>query len=105
MPDGLRITTLGGLTITLDGVPTARLPRRKAEALLVYLACTRRPHARDVLADLLWDDLAAAQAHANLSVLLSGLRAQLGGYLVISRSAIAFNQAAPHWVDTIELET
>ena len=44
----LEITTLGGLSIRLDGQPLAKLHSRKAEALLVYLAVTARPQPREV---------------------------------------------------------
>ena len=39
----LTISTLGELSILLDGDPVTGLASRKAEALLVYLACTDRP--------------------------------------------------------------
>ena len=76
----LTIATLGGLDIRLAGAPLAGLASRKAEALLVYLACAPGPHPRELLADLLWDDLPAERGRGNLSVLLSSLR-QLGGYI------------------------
>ena len=53
MNDLLEISTLGRLAIRLAGEPVTGLDSRKIEALLVYLACTGRPHSRDVLADLL----------------------------------------------------
>jgi predicted ATPase/DNA-binding SARP family transcriptional activator len=101
---GLRITTLGGLTIERDGAPITTLGSRKAEALLVYLACTQRPHAREVLIDLLWDDLPADRARANLSLLLTTLRQQLGPYLLATRSTVAFDPQQPCWLDAVELE-
>ena len=74
----LEISALGGLTIRLDGSPITKLASRKAEALLVYLACTEQVHAREVLADLLWDDRSQDRAMTNLRVLLTSLRRHLG---------------------------
>ena len=70
----LDIMTLGGLTILLDGEPVQGLASRKAEALLVYLAVTGRPHAREHLATMLWDDRPLGRSLANLSVLLNSLK-------------------------------
>ena len=39
---------------------------RKARALLAALALSRRPMARDALADLLWSDRGEAQARSSL---------------------------------------
>ncbi|HSM57660.1 MAG TPA: hypothetical protein VK879_16020 [Candidatus Sulfomarinibacteraceae bacterium] len=49
----LRLKTLGGLAIKRNGQVIAGLPLRKAEALLVYLACNPRVHPREALAELL----------------------------------------------------
>ena len=49
MENTLQIHCLGGVRLLLDGEPLPALGSRKAEALLVYLACTRRPQAREVL--------------------------------------------------------
>jgi predicted ATPase/DNA-binding SARP family transcriptional activator/Tfp pilus assembly protein PilF len=100
----LRIVTLGGLSITYGGAPLGGLASRKAEALLVYLACQRRPQPRDLLADLLWDDAPSERARGNLNVLLSSLRQQLGPYLLSDRLTAAFNSEAPYWFDAQELE-
>ncbi|HEY3229007.1 MAG TPA: tetratricopeptide repeat protein [Roseiflexaceae bacterium] len=101
---GLQISTLGGLTIARDGIVLTTLGLRKAEALLVYLVCTPRPHAREVLIDLLWDNLPADRARANLSLLLTTLRQQIGPYLLATRSTVAFDQQRPYWLDVVELE-
>ena len=39
----LEIKTFGGLSLSEGGKPVNDLQSRKAEALLVYLACTDRP--------------------------------------------------------------
>ncbi len=73
----LEISTLGGLRIALGGQAVADIGSRKAEALLIYLACSRRPQAREVLADLFWDERTSPQALANLRWLLTRLTQHL----------------------------
>ena len=96
----LEISTLGGLTIKNDSAPVTGLASRKAEALLVYLACTGQPHPREVLADLLWDDRPQARAMANLRVLLTSLRRELESFVTITRQTVAFNTENRYWLDT-----
>src|SRR5438034_186110 len=62
MADRLEIVTLGGLAIRRNGRLLTGFVSRKAEALLVYLACTGREHARESLADLLWDEPSGSQS-------------------------------------------
>src|SRR5262245_33942360 len=104
MTDVLEISLLGRLVMQRAGLPVTTLVSRKAEALLVYLACTGRPHSREVLADLFWDERSQSQALANLRVLLSSLRRVLGPYLTISRQTVAFNSDNPFWLDVAHLE-
>jgi predicted ATPase/DNA-binding SARP family transcriptional activator len=103
MDNSLRISTLGGLQIQRDRELVTGLASRKAEALLVYLACTGRPHARENLATLLWDDRPQTRALGNLSVLLSSLRKHLSPYVIITRSSVEFNKDSDHWLDVNEL--
>jgi DNA-binding SARP family transcriptional activator len=100
----LTLHLLGQVSIRRGQKPLAGLPSRKAEALLIYLACTRRPAAREVLADLLWDDRPQDQALANLRTLLSGLRRALGQALVVNRDSIAFNHKSDYWLDVEAFE-
>jgi DNA-binding SARP family transcriptional activator len=104
MNDPLEIITLGGLDIRVGGEPITAFESRKVEALLVYLACTARPQSRDVLADLLWDDLSQTRAMANLRGVLYDLRQRLRPYLDVTRNTIALNQEAATWLDVAALE-
>ncbi len=104
MDDRLAIYTLGGVRILLGGNPVRELSKRKAEALLIYLASTRRPQPREVLADLLWDERTQSQSLANLRVVLSLLRQTLGDYLSITREAVTINIAAEVWLDVAQVE-
>lgn len=62
----LKIHLLGSPQVFRDGAPVS-FERRKAYALLAYLALTRGSHSRDVLATLLWPEAEASRAHASLS--------------------------------------
>ncbi|MCA9921950.1 MAG: hypothetical protein KC421_06255, partial [Anaerolineales bacterium] len=99
----MEIQTLGGLRIQLDETAVSGFVSRKAEALLVYLACNPRLHARETLATLLWDELPQQRSLANLSVLLTSLRKQLAPFLHISRHEIGMNQEADFVVDAVTL--
>ncbi len=99
MAQELQLTLLGGLRITRDGTPVTGLASRKAEALLVYLACTQQVHPREVLATMFWDERSQPQAMANLRVLLSSLRRHLGPYVLITRHTVAFDRTSPYWLD------
>jgi DNA-binding SARP family transcriptional activator len=102
--DELEISTLGGLEIRRGGAPVIGFDSRKVEALLVYLVCTRRPQSRDVLADLLWDDLPQTRAMANLRVVLHSLRQQLAPFVEISRTTVAMSPERTVWLDAADLE-
>lgn len=104
MRDLLAIFLCGGVRIERANAPVTGLASRKAEALLAYLVCTRRPHSREKLATLLWDDRPQAQALGNLSVLLTSLRQRLAPFLTITRQNVAFNLDSDHSLDTAEFE-
>ncbi len=84
--------------------PVSGLGTRKAEALLAYLVMQKRPFAREVLADLLWNDRPQDQALANLRSLLSGLRRKLKPNLIITRQTVAFDHDSDYWLDVAEFE-
>lgn len=98
----LKLFLLGGARLELDGEPLTGLASRKAEALLIYLACQPQPQPRDLLATLLWDDRPQQRALGNLSVLLSSLRKPLGKLLLSSRQTVGLD-AAGVWADTLVL--
>ncbi len=75
----LCLTLLGGFDARQDTGATVRFPRKKAQALLAYLAL--RPgqaHPRDKLAALLWGDASDERARQSLRQGLSALRRGLG---------------------------
>ncbi len=93
--------------LTLFGAPTLErngrsqpLTRRKARALLTYLAVTQKAHSRETLAALLWPDHDQQQGRADLSRTLSNLRTALGAdYILADRDQVALNDKPALWVD------
>jgi ABC-type oligopeptide transport system substrate-binding subunit/DNA-binding SARP family transcriptional activator len=100
----LAISTLGAVAIQRDGRPLTELDTRKVEALLIYLACTRRTHGREVLAEMFWEERTPERALGNLRVALSSLRKYAGDYLTIDRTAVSLAPGAAVWLDAAELE-
>src|SRR5436190_4459788 len=73
--DRLILTLLGGFQARREGGEPIDLPGRKAQALLAFLAMPPGvAHPRDKLAALLWPELPAPQARANLRQVLFALR-------------------------------
>ena len=66
----LALFLLGSPRIERDGEPV-HIPRRKAVALLAYLAVTGQTHRRDALATLLWPEHDQSHARAGLRRALS----------------------------------
>ena len=58
------------------------LKNKKAQALLVYLVLTGKPHNREHLASLLWGDRFDEQARASLRQTLHALRKAVGDGVV-----------------------
>lgn len=76
------------------------LERRKAFALLAYLAVTRQPHTREALAALLWGDHDHARATAYLRNTLWTLNKSLGdGWAHIEGDTIGFTRDPALFVD------
>ena len=75
----LQISLLGEPRISAADDCAIRLPTKKAQALLIYLASPLGvAHSRDQLAGLLWSRNAEEQARTNLRQNLARLRKSLG---------------------------
>ena len=86
--DGLKLWLLGQPRIELDGEPI-ELQRRKALALLVYLAVTGEAQRRDSLATLFWPEADQSSARTALRRDLSELNRELGqAWLDIDRETV-----------------
>ena len=84
----LTLALLGPPEIAVDGQPF-KTDRRKAVALLAYLAVTARPQARATLAALLWPDYAPDSAAAYLRRTLWELNQALGkGWVEADRDQV-----------------
>lgn len=102
MADNLHMTLFGGLSLTWGGEPVGHFISSKSPALVCYLAYTGQPHTRAALTGLLWGDSPEAQAKASLRQVLRDLRSRLAPYLLIEGNTVAFNAAAPYWLDVTE---
>jgi len=95
----LAVYLLGPPRIERDGV-AIRLDRRKAIALLAYLAVTGQRHRRDSLVNLLWSDYDTTSGRAALRRTLHALSAALGGdWLETDREEIGLKPGTDLWVD------
>jgi predicted ATPase/DNA-binding SARP family transcriptional activator len=91
MTGDLNIHTLGGLRVTVAGERAEGPRSRTAEALLVYLACQRRPMPREYLAELFWPNRPDETAQANLRGAIHRLRRVFSPYLLITRQGMGVN--------------
>ena len=100
----LRLTLLGPMTVSRDGVPVP-IPSRRARALLGYLALREGVEVpRAVLAGLLWGERAESQARASLRQALSELRGALGAAAISGGNDAAGLRAGVAWIDATEVE-
>ena len=94
----VRLTMLGGFSLRDAGGADIRLPTRKTEALLVFLAChAGEKQPRDRLTALLWGDRGDRQARHSLSQTLLSLRNSISGadsLLLVEREAVAISSDA-----------
>lgn len=95
----LNLYLFGPLRIEQNGAAVMSR-RRKAQALLAYLAVTGQPHSRDALATLLWPEFNQNQARTNLRRELAELRRILGeARLLDDRVTVALNREPPFALD------
>jgi predicted ATPase/DNA-binding SARP family transcriptional activator len=73
----LALYLFGPPRLELDGAPV-HFPRRKAMALLAYLAVTGQNHSRDALAAMLWPESDQSSARGGLRRMLSEINKVLG---------------------------
>jgi DNA-binding SARP family transcriptional activator len=98
----LAIYLLGPPRIERGDEPV-HISRRKAVALLAYLAVTGTPHSRDALATLLWPERSQSRARAYLRRALSELNRTLGeGILAIDRETAGLSHSATVSLDVDE---
>ncbi len=105
----LELKFLGIFSAAHDGAVITSFESNKVRALLAYLAVeSHRPHARDVLAALLWSDWPDSAARSNLRYALADLRKTIRDQqadppsLLITRDTIQFNSHSDHCLDVAE---
>ena len=77
----------------------------KAQALLAYLAVTKRNYSRDALATLFWPEDDQSKARGNLRRALSRLNTTLGeGYLTTDQETAGLNLKAGLWLDVEQFQ-
>ena len=103
MNETLHLSLLGPPLIHLGNEPVTGLSPQKVKALLFYLAYTARPHPRELLADLFFDDRPPKQAAANLRAMVSRLRRTLKPFITANQGTIALDTSADFWLDTAVL--
>jgi DNA-binding SARP family transcriptional activator len=92
------VLLLGAPRIEHGGEPI-EVDTRKAIALVAYLAVTRRRHARDALAGLLWPEYNQTRARAALRRTLSSLgKARAEGWLKVDRESVDLDRSEI-WID------
>jgi DNA-binding SARP family transcriptional activator/predicted ATPase len=96
----LKLILLGTPRIELDGEPVAT-ERRKAVALLAYLAVTAVPHSRESLAAMFWPESDQSSAYAYLRRTLWEINQMLNdSWLHIDREIAALPLTENVWLDT-----
>ncbi len=102
---GLEIHLFGYPRLESDGADIP-IRRRKALALVAYLATTETGHSRDALATLLWPEHDASRAYALLRNALWILnRTPLSDWLVATRHTIGFRKGAGLEVDVVSFRS
>ncbi len=95
----LNLRLLGPPLVEVDG-DLVSTDRRKATALLAYLAVTARPERRETLAALFWPDYEMSAAYAYLRRTLWEVNEVVGkGWLEAERELVRFRTGPGVWLD------
>ena len=86
---GLALSFLGAPRVAVNGKPV-KINRRKALALLAYLAVTQQEHSRDALAAMFWPEADQSRSRASLrSVLWALNKTALAEWLAADTETVA----------------
>lgn len=102
----LKISLLGRPIITLNDEPVTGFVSDKALMLLSYVVMqpSEAGHARTTLATLLWGDMPADRARANLRMALYNLQKLIPDYLQSNRKTVTWQAEMPLWLDVVEFQ-
>jgi DNA-binding SARP family transcriptional activator len=98
MDSTIRLSLLGTVHVTRDGVPVSNFRSRKAIAVLGYLAVHGQPVPRERLADLFWPDQPEDRGRANLSWILNRVSSLLPDCLEADHT-VHFCCPGNYWLD------
>jgi DNA-binding SARP family transcriptional activator len=104
-PGSARLYLLGSFRLEISG-QLVRLPTRKTESLLAYLALhpAAGGHSREKIAAIFWGDVTDEDARRSLRVTLSALRkALVADCLLTDRETVQINPAWSLWVDAADV--
>ena len=105
MPPRLALHFLGSPQLYLNEEPVSA-ERRKAVALLVYLAVEGGRPTRDSLSALLWPDYDQSKAFTNLRHTLWEIQQSVGeGWIIADRETIRLNEEADVYLDVRDFES
>ena len=101
----VEVRLFGAPRVNIDGTASS-FNRKRALALLAYLATSETPTARDTILGLLWPDFAQADAKNGLRRELSLLRQLLGnGIIAADRSSVSLARNSDSvWIDIVEFK-
>lgn len=108
----LQLAFLGGFRAVIEDTafapsriePISDFSSTKSQALLAYLACTRRRHTRDALATMLWGEFDDEAAKTSLRQSLANLKKLAGEHLRIERDAVEFDTHSSYTLDVEAFE-
>ncbi|HLE26902.1 MAG TPA: tetratricopeptide repeat protein [Anaerolineales bacterium] len=100
----LTLHLFGPPRLELDGVQV-ETDRRKALALLAYLAVTRQSHTREALAALFWPEREPSRAYAYLRRALWEVNQAVGeGWVLADRETVSLNPDADWRLDVAQFQ-
>lgn len=98
----LKLTLFGPPRLEREGQPV-EVSRRKALAMLIYLAATGQTHSRDTLATLFWPEVSQSKARGNLRRALSDLNQEIGeSWLVLEGETVGLAADDGLWSDVAQ---
>ncbi|MEM7119278.1 MAG: tetratricopeptide repeat protein [Chloroflexota bacterium] len=101
----LEIRVLGSPQFILSGQPVSSLKSAKSQAILCYLAMTKRPLSRTALGGLLWPDKSDQEARVNLRQSIRRVQKSMPGALLAQRESVALSPDMSVAVDVTQFET
>lgn len=100
----LYLHCFGQPQIVIGGQNKTAVLAKKAQAILFYLALTKKTHERTHIAYMFWPNMSDSKALKNLRDILPSLRKEVGAHLQISRHTLQFEETRPYFLDVEAFE-